>query len=185
MATRVSQLKHAESSANTEFKKGYDAYQERLKETPAPVPVKKTPAPKKPKVTCAQELFPQASGTLITSSPIPLHRADNDSLPLNLSDSQIDEGASSEPQIESDSHIDEEEEKLQKEMMEASIKVWKEQVKAFENIYKKTVSNTKLPVGVRREILKESKIVMASEPQIERGEAPSETVMQIFNKYDV
>ena len=193
MVTRVSQLKYAESSANTEFKKGYEAYQERLKETPAPVPVKKTPAPKKKKVTCAAELFPQAPGTLITSSPIPLLRAENNSFPaLNLSDSQIDEGASSEPQIErdeapseSDSQIDEGEEELQKEMMEVSIKVWKEKIQAFQNIFFKTVSDHSLPNRVRMDITKESKIVMANEPQIERGEAPSESVMHILQKYNV
>ena len=192
MVTRVSQLKYAESSANTEFKKGYEAYQERLKETPAPVPVKKTPAPKKKKVTCAAELFPQAPGTLITSSPIPLLRAENNSLALNLSDSQIDEGASSEPQIErdeapseSDSQIDEGEEELQKEMMEASIKVWKEQIAAFQNIFFKTVSDHSLPNRVRLDITKESKIVMANVPQIERGEAPSEQVMHILQKHNV
>ena len=192
MVTRVSQLKYAESSANTEFKKGYEAYQERLKETPAPVPVKKTPAPKKNKVTCAQELFPQAPGTLITSSPIPLLRAENNSLALNLSDSQIDEGASSEPQIErdeapseSDSQIDEGEEELQKEMMEVSIKVWKERIQAFQNIFFKTVSDHSLPNRVRMDITKESKIVMANVPQIERGEAPSELVMPILKKHNV
>ena len=192
MDTRVSQLKYAESSANTEFKEGYKAYQKRLKETPAPVPVKKTPAPKKNKVTCAQELFPQAPGTLITSSPIPLLRAENNSLALNLSDSQIDEGASSEPQIErdeapseSDSQIDEGEEELQKEMMEVSIKVWKERIQAFQNIFFKTVSDHSLPNRVRMDITKESKIVMANVPQIERGEAPSELVMPILKKHNV